>query len=81
MYVYPRLSVDSMSNNYRRDTSVGVCCSLLTLSSLYLYRKTINQVTLRSELELTRGIFQTQIGFIAEELSTICFNDLLYFAL
>ena len=41
----------------------------LTLSGLYLYRKTINQVTLRSELELTRGIFQTQIGFIAEELS------------
>ena len=48
----------------------------LTLSGLYLYRKTINQVTLRSELELTQGIFQTQIGFIAEELSTICFNDL-----
>ena len=39
MYVYPGLSVDSMSNNYRRDTSVGVCSSHSpphTLRSLFV---------------------------------------------
>ena len=83
MYVYPWLSVDSMSNNYRRDTSVGVCSSHSpphTLQSLFVSENNKSGHT-QVRAELTQGIFQTQIGFIAEELSTICFNDLLYFAL